>query len=55
MDERLEMLKAGKTLTSSYLIKKIEKKYGKGVSFVRKLKSNYLDYVFISVPKNLDN
>jgi hypothetical protein len=54
MDDRLKMLREGKTLTSSFLIKKMARKATGGVSFIRLGPSNYLEYVYISKPKNLD-
>ena len=55
MDDRLKMLSEGKTLTSSTLIKKLARKTVNGVSFVRLGSSNYLEYIFINTPKDLDN
>ncbi len=55
MDDRLKMLSEGKTLTSSTLIKKLAKKTVGGISFIRLGPSNYLEYIFISIPKDLDN
>jgi len=54
MENRLEMLREGKTLTSSLLIKKIAKKATGGVSFIRLGAYNTLEYVYIKTPKNLD-
>lgn len=54
--ERSEMLREGKTLSSSFLVKRIEyKQRRRGVSFIRVLDNNQLDYVFIEAPQNLEN
>ena len=53
--ERLQMLREGKTLTSSFLIKRLEyKQRSRGVSFIRMLDNNHLDYVFIEAPRIIE-
>lgn len=52
--ERLQMLREGKTLTSSFLVKQLVNANRKdGVYFARVLNSNRIDYVFIEKPKFL--